>query len=88
MQEQAKKADEYTNLVNQFKNLETLFYKKRYKDLSSKLISAQNEKSLFQETLDEVKREKKEIKNDIETSTVSQVKLKKDLDNRVFHFFE
>ena len=81
LQEQAKKADEYTNLVNQFKNLETLFYKKRYKDLSSKLISAQNEKSLFQETLDEVKREKKEIKNDIETSTVSQVKLKKDLDN-------
>ena len=88
LQEQAKKADEYTNLVNQFKNLEALFYKKRYKDLSSKLISAENEKNLFQETLNEVEQEKKEIKNSIETITVSQVKLKKDLDSLNNHLLD
>jgi len=81
LQEQAGKAEEYTHLINQFKSLETLFYKKRFMDLDSKLVAAKNKKDSFQEALNEIERERKEVKKHIDNILVDQVTLKDNLDN-------
>ena len=50
--EQASKAEEYSDLVQEYKNLEAIFYKSRYKDLNGKLTLAQADKDLFQKSFD------------------------------------
>ena len=47
LKEQAEKSNEYSGLVNRFKNLEKLYYKKRYNLLQKKLLDATNASNEF-----------------------------------------
>ena len=80
LSEQATKAKEYSSLVDEYKNLETFFYKSRYKDLHSKLISAKNEKDLFQKTFDEIENKKNNLKDRIKQIILSKNKSNEKLD--------
>ena len=80
LSEQATKAKEYSSLVDEYKNLETFFYKSRYKDLHSKLISAKKEKDLFQKTFDEIENKKNKLKDRIKQIILSKNKSNEKLD--------
>lgn len=51
LRQQAEKSNEYNTLVDKYKKIEKLFYKKRFKDLNLKLETAIKDKEDFQQTI-------------------------------------
>ena len=62
LEEQSNKAKKYTALVDQFRDLEVLFYKNRYQELDLKLIKSCKEKEEFELLIKNLEDRKKEIK--------------------------
>ena len=62
LRQQAKKSNEYNMLVDKYKKIEKLFYKKRFKDLNQKLETAIKDKEDFQQTIVTIE-ESKFLKN-------------------------
>ena len=62
LRQQAEKSNEYNILVDKYKKIEKLFYKKRFKDLNQKLEAALKDKEDFQQTVVAIQ-ESKFLKN-------------------------
>ncbi|MEC9382198.1 MAG: AAA family ATPase [Thermodesulfobacteriota bacterium] len=78
--EQASKAEEYSDLVQEYKNLEAIFYKSRYKDLNGKLTLAQADKDLFQKSFDEIESQKNNLKHKIKEIASNKNKINEKLE--------
>ena len=68
LEEQARKANEYCELVDKFKSLEKLFYKSRYRDLSTKLSKCIDEKNEFCNITSLIEQERNALKLTINKS--------------------
>ncbi|MBT6795852.1 chromosome segregation protein SMC [bacterium] len=68
LEEQARKANEYSELVDKFKSLEKLFYKSRYRDLSTKLSKCIDEKNEFSNITSLIEQERNTLKSTINKS--------------------
>ena len=68
LEEQARKANEYCELVDKFKSLEKLFYKSRYRDLSTKLSKCIDEKNEFTNITSLIEQERNTLKSTINKS--------------------
>ena len=80
LSDQADKASEYSELVDKYKSLEKLFYKKRYQDLSAKLNKEKEEKIVYSENLNKLKLEKLDIDELIEKTESEILNLKNSID--------
>ena len=80
LSDQADKASEYSELVDKYKSLEKLFYKKRYQDLSAKLNKEKEEKIAYSENLNKLKLEKLDIDELIEKTESEILNLKNSID--------
>ena len=72
LEEQAKKANEYSQLVERFKSLEKLFYKNRYRELAVRLSKSLDEKNRFNNYTLQLEKERSEIKINIATNQRQQ----------------
>lgn len=69
LEEQAKEANKYSELVEKFKSLEKLFYKSRFRDLSNKLFKANQEKNEFNQFTQKLEDERNKIKFEISVNS-------------------
>ena len=66
LKEQANKSNEYTELVEKYKRLEKLFYKKRYKELNIRLEDAKKLKNDFTDDINKIQESVNSKEKDLE----------------------
>ena len=81
LEDQAKKAESYSELVDKFKSLEKLFYKNRFRDLNNKLSKFLKEKEEFGNITHKFEKARSEIKANLHTYSDNQNKVIKTIDD-------
>ena len=81
LEEQAKEANEYSELVEKFKSLEKLFYKTRFRDLNLRLSEVLKLKNEFDKRTSELEKEKDNIKSDILKYSLNQEEIIKKVED-------
>ncbi len=81
LEEQAKEADRYSQLVDKFKSLEKLFYKSRFRDLNLKLSESMQKRNEYNQETSDIEKERDDIKSEIFKNGKSQEDIAKNIEN-------
>ena len=81
LEEQAKEADRYSQLVDKFKSLEKLFYKSRFRELNLKLSESIQKRNQYNQETSDIEKERDDIKSEIFKNGKKQEDVGKNIEN-------